>query len=127
MTRRSIETDTFVHQNPIPCASRVGPLIESSVIPPYHPGARELPEALEAQVENLFSHMGAMLEAADAGWHDVVKITFFVADLAARAAINGPWLEHFPDAASRPARHTQQVAQAGSVQVSCVFTAYVER
>jgi len=124
--RRSIETDTFVHQNPIPCATRIGPLIESSIIPPYNAGVRELPDTLEAQIENLFVHMGAMLEAAGAGWGDVAKITFFVGDSNAREAINGPWLERFPDPHSRPSRHTQVVPTSGPVLVSCVFTAYVE-
>lgn len=126
MPRRSIEIDTFAHQNPIPCATRIGPLIESSVIPPYNPGVRELPDRLDAQVENLFLHMGAMLDAAGAGWGDIAKVTFFVTDLGAREAINGPWLERFPDPASRPSRHTQLVTTSGRVLVSCVFTAYVE-
>ena len=124
--RRSIETDTFKHANPIPCATRIGPLIESSIIPPYNPGVRELPDTLDEQIANLFTHMGAMLKEAGAGWDDVAKITFFVGDDDARAALNGPWLERFPDSASRPSRHTQVIDMRGPVKVSCVFTAYVE-
>ncbi len=125
MTRRSIETDTFSHENPIPSATRVGPLIESSIIPPFNRGVRELPESLEEQIENLFMHMGAMLEQANANWDHVAKITFFVGDASARGAINAPWLKRFPDPESRPSRHTQVVDIKGPMKISCVFTAYV--
>ncbi len=125
MSRRSIETETFRHQNPIPSASRVGPLIESSLVVPFSPGTRDLPDTLDAQVENVFAHVEVLLRNAGAGWGDVVKMTFFVADLDARATINGPWLARFPDPDSRPARHTQRVDADGAIQVSCVFTAYI--
>ena len=128
MTRRSIDTDTFHHQNPIPGACRVGPLIESSIIPPTNPGARDIPDSLEAQIENLFTHMQGMLGAAGATWDDMVKITFYVADASeSRPALNGPWVERFPDEHSRPARYNMEIPMAGKARISCVFTAYVDR
>ena len=127
MTRISIETDSFAHTNPIPCATRIGPLIESSIIPPFNDGVREVPDTLEEQIDNLFLHMGNMLEVAGASWDDMAKITFFVVDAnASREALNGPWLERFPDPASWPSRHNLQIDGGGKVQISCVFTAYVE-
>ena len=126
MTRRSIEIDSFVHANPIPCATRIGPLIESSIIPPYNAGVRELPDTLEEQIANLFLHMGGMLEEAGATWDDMARITFFVQDAGeSRAALNGTWEEKFPDPASRPSRHNLEVPGSGPVKISCVFTAYV--
>ncbi len=128
MTRRSIEVDSFVHTNPIPCATRIGPLIESSIIPPFDAGGRDVPETIEQQIDNLFLHMGNMLDQAGATWDDMAKITFFVQDPAeSRAALNGPWLERFPDPDSRPSRHNLQVPGEGAVKISCVFTAYVDR
>lgn len=128
MTRTSIEIESFQHQNPIPAACRCGPLIESSIIPGLNPGIREMPDTLEQQIDNLFTHMGQMLDEAGATWDDMVKITFFVADAAAsRKALNGPWVERFPDPASRPARHNLQIPMSGPAQISCVFTAYVDR
>lgn len=129
MTRTSIDVDSFAHQNPIPCATRVGPLIESSIIPPFNAGVREVPDTIDEQIDNLFLHMGKMLDEAGAGWDDMAKITFFVADPSeARTALNRPWEEKFPDPASRPSRHTMQVPDAGGkVRISCVFTAYVDR
>ena len=97
-----------------PPRRRVGPLLMSSIIPPRDPGADDMPEEPEAQLANLFHHVGEMLEAAGAGWEHIVKMTFFVPDLKLRDTINAPWVEHFPDPASRPARHTQLRPEAAS-------------
>lgn len=126
MARRSLEITSFAHQNPIPAASRVGPLVASSIIAPVDPGTRNLPDTVEAQLDNLFHHVGEMLAAAGADWQHVAKMTFFVADLRYREAINKPWTEKFPDPDSRPARHTQKVEPAGKVLVTCDFLAFVE-
>lgn len=126
MARRSIEISSFAHQNPIPAASRIGPLVVSSIISPYDPGTRDLPATFDAQLANLFHHAGEILGAAGAGWGDVVRMTFFVRDLDHRAAINGPWLERFPDPQSRPARHTQVVPAGPGPLVSCDLMAYVD-
>jgi enamine deaminase RidA (YjgF/YER057c/UK114 family) len=127
MTRRSIEIESLKHSNPIPSASRVGPLIESSITPPFNPGTRDIPETLEAQIDNLFIHVGNMLTEAGASWDDMVKMTFYVVDPGeSRKALNGPWEKLFPDPESRPARHNLQVPAAGPVKISTTFTAYVE-
>jgi len=125
MPRTSIEIESFHHANPIPAASRVGPLLVSSIIPPRDPGGDGMPDDVGAQLSNLFHHVGAMLQAAGADWRHVAKMTFYVNDIAVRDAINAPWTERFPDPASRPARHTQVLPTAGRF-VSCDFLAYVD-
>jgi 2-iminobutanoate/2-iminopropanoate deaminase len=125
MPRRSIEIASFQHANPIPAASRLGPLLVSSVIGPRDPGGEGVPEEVDAQLVNLFHHVGQMLDAAGADWRHIAKMTFYVADIAVRDAINRPWTEHFPDPASRPARHTQVSPTAGRA-VTCDFLAYVD-
>ena len=125
MARRSIEISGFGHANPIPAASRVGPLLVSSIIPARDPGTDRIPDEVDAQLANLFHHVGEMLREAGADWRHVAKMTFYVPDLQLREAINRPWAEHFPDPASRPARHTQ-LAPGGAKVVSCDFLAYVE-
>ena len=123
MTRRSIEIEGFHHANPIPAASRVGPLVASSVVAARDPGSDRVPEDAESQIANLFHHVDAILRTAGADWRHVVRMNFYVPDLAVRALINKPWLEHFPDADARPARHTQVADQPA---VSCDFLAYVD-
>ena len=126
MTRKSIDIESFEHSNPIPAATRIGPYVTCSITPPFNPGTRDCPEELDAQIANLFTHVGQMLEGAGATWDDVAKMTFYVTDPAeTRSALNGPWLERFPDPASRPSRHNLQVPGGGLVKISCDFVAYV--
>ncbi len=66
-----------------------------------------------------------MLTEAGGTIDDVAKITFVVTDIKVREAINDPWLKRFPDAASRPSRHTM-VVTGGGPAISCEFSAYIE-
>ncbi len=126
MSRKSIEIEGFKHANPIPAATRIGPLVMSSITPPTTPGSRDIPDTLEAQIDNLFTHVDQMLDGAGATWDHVAKMTFYVTDPAAsRPALNGPWLERFPNPESRPARHNMKVEGGGPAQISCTFVAYV--
>ena len=129
MTRRSIDIASLKHGAPIPAATRIGPLVTCSIVHPYNVGTRHVPETLEAQIDNLFVHVGQMLHSAGATWDDVAKMTFYVVNpTESRRALNGPWLERFPDAESRPSRHNLSVPDSdGPIQISCDFIAYVER
>jgi 2-iminobutanoate/2-iminopropanoate deaminase len=124
MPRTSIDVASFSHSNPIPCASRIGPLLVSSVIVGRDPGAMTIPDTAEAQYVNLFHHIGEMLAAAGGDWRHVARITFYVPDIAFRDTCNPIWAEHFPDPASRPARHTQ--VAAGGKAATCEFIAYID-
>lgn len=122
MTRRSFDVESMAHSNPIPAVSRVGPLVMSSVIVGRDPGSSTVPESIEAQLANLFHHVGEMLHAAGADWQHVVKMNFYLPSLELRNALNDPWMAHFPDPDSRPARHTQ----VGGSTAQCDFVAYVD-
>lgn len=126
MARRSIDIESFAHENPIPVATRMGPLLVSGVIPAFDPGTRNLPPAIEDQIANLFTHIGNALAAAGATWDHVAKITFFANDPEARAKINPLWVEKFPDPESRPSRHTQITPDDRRPVISCDFTAWIE-
>jgi len=126
MPRRSIEITTFAHVNPIPAASRIGPLVVSSIIPAFEPGSRTLPDAFDDQLANVFTHAGEILKEAGASWGDVIRMTFYVSDIANREGINDRWAALFPVADSRPARYTQLVPPSGKMLVSADLMAYVE-
>ena len=64
--RRSIHIDGLSHLTAIPVASRIGPLLMSSVIAPFDPGTRDVPDTVDEQVRNVFTHVGSMLDAAGA-------------------------------------------------------------
>ena len=122
MKRQSFDIDSFVHANPIPCVTRIGPLVMSSIIVSRDPGGDTVPDTIEAQLDNLFRHVGDMLHAAGADWEHVAKMTFYMPSLDLRAQLNVPWVAHFPDPASRPARHTQL---ASTSYAQCDFVAFV--
>lgn len=126
MPRRSIDTPSYSHAAAIPTASRVGPILASSIIAGLEPGTRTMPPDAEAQAANVMRHAAAILEAGGASWNDVVKMTFFVAAPELRTVIEPLWVEHFPDPSSRPARHIQTTAVPRGVQVQAELLAYVE-
>lgn len=74
------------------------------------PGEAELvgPGVVE-QAEQVFRNLAAVLEAAGAGFGDVVKATVFLADMGDFAAVNGVYARHFEQ--PYPARST--IAAAG--------------
>jgi len=123
-SRRAVEIDGFAHRNPIPAASRLGPLMVSSMVVGYDPGTTVVPQDPAAQVRNVFEHAAAILAAGGATWDDVVRMTFYVPDLALRQVVNAPWLEIFPDPATRPARVTH--ASDSSLGIRAELIAFVQ-
>lgn len=126
MTRRSVHAEGYSHQTAIPTGSRVGPLLASSIIVGFDPGTRSMPEAADDQLRNVLRHAGAIIAAGGATWDDVVKMTFHVATGDVRDVVERQWVELFPDADNRPARHTQVVDLPRKVLVQADFLAYVE-
>ena len=61
-----------------------------------------------AQTERVMENLAAVLQAAGAGFEEVVKATIFLADLGDFAAVNEIYGRRFPK--NPPARSTVQVA-----------------
>jgi 2-iminobutanoate/2-iminopropanoate deaminase len=104
--RRSIEVPGLEHVNPIPNASRIGPFLMSGGIFGKDPSTGKVPEGVEAQCEQMFANVRKVLEAGGAAPEDVIKLSVWLKDMANRPVLNMYWLQLFPDAHSRPARHT---------------------
>ena len=66
-------------------------------------------DGLEAQARLAFENVGRALEAAGAGWRDVVKLTFFVTDLSELPAVRAI-RDEFVHTASPPTSTLVQVA-----------------
>jgi 2-iminobutanoate/2-iminopropanoate deaminase len=76
---------------------------------PLDPATGELvPGDVAVQTERVMENLGAVLAAAGAGFHDVVRCTIYLADLADFAKVNEVYGRHFPK--DPPARATVQVA-----------------
>jgi 2-iminobutanoate/2-iminopropanoate deaminase len=104
---RSLEVPGVSHgAAPIPMGARVGGTIYSSGIPGIDPATGKLAPDAAGQARFAFRNMRAMLEAGGATLQDVVRMTVYLKDNAAREHINAEWLQCFPDPHDRPARHT---------------------
>jgi len=79
---------------------------------------------IEPEARMAMANLGAVLEAADAGWEDVVKCTVFLADMSDYASFNEVYLEFFPS--EPPARSAVAVAGLAfdaRVEVECIAAA----
>ena len=124
--RRSIDIEGFSHGQPIPSASRIGPLVMTGGVFGVDRANGEIPEELEAQTRLMFDNLQRVLAAAGAGWGDVIRMTMYVRDRSARDAINAAWVTAFPDPASRPARHTVVSATLpAGMLVQCDAVAFI--
>lgn len=72
------------------------------------PRSGQLPEGIEAQTLQALRNIASVLEAAGAGWKDVVKTTVFLADMADFAAFNAVYAEVLEE--PFPARSTVEAA-----------------
>jgi 2-iminobutanoate/2-iminopropanoate deaminase len=115
--RRSIEIPGVRHSAPIPMGARVDNIVFSSGISGADPQTGQLPEDGREQVRLAFVNLRSFLDAAAVTAEDVVRMTVYVADNDLRSAINEEWLVMFPDADSRPARHTTVHQLQGRMQV----------
>ncbi len=107
MSRKSIRVDGFDHgTQPIPVASRKGPLLVTGGIYGLDPATGKLPDDPAAQTKLMFWQLTRVLGAAGASLDDVLRMTIYAKVPEVREHVNEHWLTAFPDADSRPARHT---------------------
>jgi 2-iminobutanoate/2-iminopropanoate deaminase len=81
----------------------------------------EMPAGIEAQTEQVFDNLAAVLKEAGTGLDTVVKATVFVTDLGDFAKLNAIYEKRF--GAHKPARSTVQVAalpRGASVEIELV-------
>ena len=124
--RTSVYIDGFGHKNPIPAGCRIGPLLESGSIQGNDPATGKPAETIEAQCRFMLDNVRRIVEAAGGGTQDIVKLTVWMKDRSQRPALNVPWLDMFPDAASRPARHAIVAPELDMGKlVECSFTAWI--
>ena len=86
------------------------------------PGTGSLVEGtIQDETRRALTNLGAVLEAAGAGFAEVVKVTAYLTDIADFASFNEAYAEFFSDA--RPARATVGVAAlplGARVEVECI-------
>lgn len=127
MTRRSINVEGLSHGNlPIPQASLVGPLLASGGINGMDPATGEIPPSLDKQIALIFANIARLLDVAGGSVEDIARCVFYVRDKSCRPLIDAQWVAMFPDAESRPARHTLVIDLNDPLLVQCELTAYIK-
>ena len=117
MRQKSIEIENFGHAAPIPAASRVGPILMTSGVGGKNPADGKLPSDIDSQARFAFVNLERLLKAGGMDMGDVVKIGCFVTDDKNREVINKYWVQYYPDAAKRPARHTIEMPLRGGMLI----------
>jgi len=125
--RRSIEVEGFRHgAQPIPAASRVGPLVVTGSIFGLDRELGAIPDDAAEQVRLVFDNLAAIMTAAGGSLDSVAKLSFQVRESGIRPLVNDAWLGVFPDAAARPARHvTANSDLAANILVQCEAIAWI--
>ena len=90
---------------PIPMGARVGHTIYSSGIAGVDPATGRVAPDAPSQARWAFAHLRTLLQAGGASLDDVVRVTVYLKDPAAREPVNAEWIACFPDPHDRPARH----------------------
>ncbi len=80
-----------------------------------------------AQCHSVFANVRAVLEAAGAGFDDLVDVTVYLTDMARDfKAYNAIWAEYFPDVARAPCRTTLGITALPTpiaIELKCVARA----
>jgi 2-iminobutanoate/2-iminopropanoate deaminase len=126
MTRHAYHLAGCAHPGqPIPLASRVGPLLMSSNI-----GGQDrdgtLPSEPADEIASAFSNMLEVLRMAGGTADHVVKVDVAVSNLELRGEVNRSWLVCFPSDRSGPARHVRAAELPGGMRIQLAVTAFIE-
>ncbi len=103
-TRTNYELPHGGHHDPIPLASRAGPLLMSSGISGTGPnqGGREVP-GLAPQIELCQRDIAALMQTAGGSLDNVALVTVLVQDWASVPVMLQHWDQLYPDRDNRPA------------------------
>ena len=98
-------------------------MLMTGIITGTDPATGKLADTLEAQCANIFHHVRSIMAAAGGSTDDIIKMNVWMKDRSNRDVLNAEWVKMFPDAASRPARHTSQANLEGGQLIVCDITA----
>ncbi|MEE8518964.1 MAG: RidA family protein [Dehalococcoidia bacterium] len=127
MARRVLHIPGKWHgDQPIPPATKTGPLVTSGGVSGMNPETNETPEDVAEQVKWAFEHVRRIMAEAGGNSDDIAHMTFYVKSRDARPLINTEWVAMFPDAENRPTRHVIAYdGLPGNMQLQIQFTGYV--
>lgn len=107
---------------PFTPAVRAGGLLFLSGQVGIRPGTFQLVDGgIEAEARQTMENIGMVLEAAGAGFEDIVKCTIFLSDIADWAAFNEVYSEYFPGGPpARSAFAASGLVLGAAAEVDCI-------
>ena len=126
--RRSFEVQGLHHENPIPMGCTIGNLMMTSGIFGMEPETRKFPDDIESQCKLMFENVRRVMAAAGGSTDDIIKMVVWAKEKTFKNAVNKEWLAMFPDAHSRPARHTMIYSGfTGNTLIQCEIVAVLSK
>lgn len=108
--KKAISTDKAPAAiGPYSQAIEVNGMVFTSGVIPVNPATGEIPEGVEAQAEQAFSNMAALLQAAGTNIEAVIKTTVFIKEMNDFGKINEVYAKYFTG--TFPARSCVEVAR----------------
>jgi len=101
--RTNYEIPGVGHDDPIPMASSIGPLLQSSGMFGIDSATGKRVEGLSAQLEKALQNVRALLDQAGAGEENVLHLTVMLQDYADAAQVSATLRDCFPDDERAPA------------------------
>ena len=90
-------------------AIEVNGMVYTSGVIPVNPATGEIPEGVEAQAEQVFRNMAALLDASGTSMEQVIKTTVFIKEMNDFGKINEIYARYFTG--TFPARSCVEVAR----------------
>ncbi len=99
MSRQIISTDKAPSAiGPYSQAVRIGNTVYLSGQIPLHPETMELvPGGRDAEIEQVFSNLGAVCAAAGGSLQDIARLTIYLTDIADFGRVNDAMIRHFEE------------------------------
>lgn len=105
----------------------VGNLVFSSAISGRDPQTGVAPADPDQQAAAMFRNLRRFMEAAGGTPEDIGHLTVYLKEEKYREAVNKAWLDMFPDAHNRPARHAVQSEMRRDLLFQIEVIAVLER
>ena len=122
MRRAVYAKDVHLHKNPIPHASILKGFMVSSAISGANQSTGLFSNSKKEQIFLAFENM-RILEEANAGFEELIKLDLYFANKDGRKYVNPIWLKFFPNINSRPARYSHLAKLEAGCIFQIVFTA----
>lgn len=118
--RTRIEVPGLAHRDPLPNAVRIGDYVFSSVIVPWDLATSQPVVGEDAQTDQCFDNMRAVMEAAGGGVDDVALQWVYLNDFAYQPYMVDVYLEAWPEGRYQAARKTFRYPMGGQIQMQVI-------